>query len=170
MATVSVKLDKGWAENPDVWRMRHSSISVKMERGQLKLPMCGACATPTMSVKLNLGGQCRGYRIREVGSGEYHSYHIREDGPVAGRDPLMCGARATPTISVKLDRCGQCRGYRIREDGYRAPESPDVWRKRHSSVSVKLDRGSAMATVSVKMGQADPATRCVAHAPLLPYP
>ncbi|MNL56192.1 hypothetical protein D3C87_1796680 [compost metagenome] len=44
----------------------------------------------------------------------------------------MCGARATPTISVKLNLGGQCRGYRIREDGYRAPESPDVWRTRHS--------------------------------------
>ncbi|MNN95086.1 hypothetical protein D3C81_2138340 [compost metagenome] len=66
--------------------------------------MCGACATPTISVKLNLGGQCRGYRIRE-------------DGSVAGRDPLMCGARATPTISVKLNLGGQYRGYRIREDG-----------------------------------------------------
>ncbi|MNH34341.1 hypothetical protein D3C87_352000 [compost metagenome] len=89
--------------------------------------MCGARATPTISVKLNLGTQ------------------------------------TAPTVSVKLDRCG---GYRIREDGYRAAESPDVWRMRHSSVSVKLDRGSAMTTVSVKMGQADPATRCVAHAPL----
>ncbi|MNT83482.1 hypothetical protein D3C72_2233550 [compost metagenome] len=77
--------------------------------------MCGACATPIVSVKLNLGGQCRGYSIRE-------------DGPGGSGHP-MCGACATPTLSVKLDRCG---GYRIREDGYRAPESPDVWRTRHS--------------------------------------
>ncbi|MNE81629.1 hypothetical protein D3C81_1917700 [compost metagenome] len=44
----------------------------------------------------------------------------------------MCGARATPTISVKLNLGGQYRGYRIREDGCRAPDSPDVWRMRHS--------------------------------------
>ncbi|MNH38274.1 hypothetical protein D3C79_992820 [compost metagenome] len=65
--------------------------------------MCGACATPIVSVKLNLVGQCRGYSIRE-------------DGPGGSGHP-MCGACATPTISVKLDRCGQCGGYRIREVG-----------------------------------------------------
>ncbi|MNG28165.1 hypothetical protein D3C85_1925700 [compost metagenome] len=58
--------------------------------------MCGACATPTISVKLNLGGQYRGYRIREVGIGAAeitdvwrmrHSFHIREVGSVAGGEP-----------------------------------------------------------------------------------
>ncbi|MNL43498.1 hypothetical protein D3C87_1660120 [compost metagenome] len=56
--------------------------------------MCGARATPTLSVKLNLGGQCRGYRIREVESG--HSdcgYHIREVGSVTGGEP-RCVAHA----------------------------------------------------------------------------
>ncbi|MNY70979.1 hypothetical protein D3C86_2173740 [compost metagenome] len=52
--------------------------------------MCGARATPTVSVKLNLDGQCRGYRIREDGSlaaeitdvwRMRHSYRIREVEP-----------------------------------------------------------------------------------------
>ncbi|MNT90567.1 hypothetical protein D3C72_2314890 [compost metagenome] len=51
-----------------------ATVSVKMGLWQAETPMCGARATPTISVKLNLGGQCRGYRIREVGS-------------VAGGDP-----------------------------------------------------------------------------------
>ncbi|MND12196.1 hypothetical protein D3C87_662840 [compost metagenome] len=31
-----------------------ATVSVKLDQGQLRLPMCGACATPTVSVKLNL--------------------------------------------------------------------------------------------------------------------
>ncbi|MNH43824.1 hypothetical protein D3C79_1058200 [compost metagenome] len=65
--------------------------------------MCGARATPTISVKLNLGGQCRGYRIREDGTGAAeitdvwrmrHSYRIREVEP----DALSTAT----TVSVKM--------------------------------------------------------------------
>ncbi|MNH34227.1 hypothetical protein D3C79_948060 [compost metagenome] len=50
---------------------------------------------------------------------------------------------------MKLNLDGQCRGYRIREDGNLAAEITDVWRMRHSSVSVKMSQ----ANLSVKLDQ-----------------
>ncbi|MND12197.1 hypothetical protein D3C80_23490 [compost metagenome] len=45
-----------------------ATVSVKMDVEHQIALMCGACATPIVSVKLNLDDRCRGYHIREIRS------------------------------------------------------------------------------------------------------